>query len=166
MAADMYLKITGIEKGESQDKTYGGDKGWFAIEGFSIGASNPVSITHGTGAGVSKVNLSDISVTKLLDTASMPLFGKCCDGTHFPAAEIVACKAGGSGGKDKVVYFHVKLTKVYVSSYNVGFHGDSVPHETVHLAYVKTEKEYKSQDEKGVGKIAGKMSWDVQKNIA
>jgi type VI secretion system secreted protein Hcp len=63
---DYFLKIDGIQ-GESQDKTH---KNEIQLNSFSWGASNMGTSATGGGAGAGKVQFSDFSITKSVDTAS------------------------------------------------------------------------------------------------
>jgi hypothetical protein len=63
MSVDMFLKLDGID-GESI-KT--GFEKWIEISSFSNGVSNHALVSHGTGSGAGKADVSSISMQKMLD---------------------------------------------------------------------------------------------------
>lgn len=160
MATDYFLELKPI-KGEAQDKA---KKGWIDIFSWSFGASQSGSGGHvGGGSGAGKVNMHDITVTKRTDTASADLFLKCANGKHYDEATIISRKAG----EKPLDFLKVKLSQVFVSSYNLGgSHGDDTPTESITLNFAKIEMEYQVQDAKGAGSVAGTMGWDVAANAS
>ena len=74
MAVDMFLKL-GTIKGEATDP---GHIGWIDVLAFSWGESNP-----GEPGGISggKVNIQDVSLTKYIDKATVPILLDCAAGT-------------------------------------------------------------------------------------
>lgn|SRR5450830_466867 len=71
MAADFYLQIDGI-KGESADSKH---VGWIECMSVNWSVHQPKSATASTGGGhtAERAELSDISITKLVDLASPSL---------------------------------------------------------------------------------------------
>ena len=61
MAVDMFLKIAGVD-GESKDKSHPME---IDVLAWSWGLSNSGSAHVGGGAGAGKVNVQDISITKI-----------------------------------------------------------------------------------------------------
>lgn len=56
----------------------------FDISSYSIGFTHEPPEGGGGGGGASKVEPTDLTVQKNLDTASIPLFGAVTSGTSFP----------------------------------------------------------------------------------
>src|SRR5262245_25026552 len=113
MSVELFLKIDGVD-GESK-KT--GHEKEIEISSFSLGASNPSSVSSGTGSGAGKVDISSISVQKTVDMSSAKLFLKCCSGTHFATAKLVAREAGGDA---PVEYWTMDFKIVYVDNISWG----------------------------------------------
>ena len=93
-AVDYFLKIEGVDKGESPDAQYKGSDGWIQIESWSFGASQGGTMQFGGGRGAGKVSMQDFHFTMKVNTASPKLFLACCSGEHFKKATVHARKAG------------------------------------------------------------------------
>jgi len=156
--ADMFLKMDGVE-GESRDNKH---KNEIELLSFSFGATQPGSAGHGGGAGVAKVQVNDLQISKYFDKASPKLFEACATGKHTPKVVITCRKAGGSQQE----YLTITLSEVIVSSIqDSGSGGETLPSESVTLNFTKIEIEYKPQDEKGnLGGVI-KAGWDLSKNV-
>lgn len=157
MSVDMFIKIKDI-KGESQDKTHAGE---IDVLAWSWGGSQSGTGHTGGGSGAGKVNIQDISFTKYVDGASTALFQAMCKGTHIKEANLVVRKAG-----DKPLeYIKLKMEDILVSSVSTGGSGgEDRLTENISLNFTKFKLEYFVQDEKGAGKPAGELGWDIAAN--
>ncbi|MBI3406322.1 MAG: type VI secretion system tube protein Hcp [Acidobacteria bacterium] len=160
MAADMFLKIDGID-GESHDAKH---KSWIPIESWAWGEHQAGSASHGGGSGVGKVEMQDFSFAKFMDKSTPKLALFCANGKHIPTVEFIARKAGG----DQQKYMQLKLSDVLISSFHTSNSNgsNSLPMEQVALNFSKVELEYFQQDAKGATASAGKMGWSVKENKA
>ncbi|TWT36537.1 hypothetical protein KOR34_14430 [Posidoniimonas corsicana] len=156
---DYFLKIDGIE-GESKDSTHTNE---IQLIGFNWGETQPASFVYGTGAGSGKVSMQDLTFTMRACKASPKLFLSCAKGEHIKEATLVARKAGG----DQEEFYQIKLEDVMVSSYNTGGGtGDSLPMDTVTLAFAKISYQYRPQSDKGALETPVKAGWNLQENKA
>jgi len=114
MGVEIFFTIDGI-KGES---TKSGAEGWIEIFSFSNGASNPSSVSFGTGSGAGKVDLSSISFQKQLDVSSPYLFANCCSGKHTDTGCMIVRES--TGDTTTKVYFQYDLTEVFIDSISWG----------------------------------------------
>lgn len=156
MAVDMHLKLDGVD-GESRKK---GKEDRIDILSWSWGVSNSGSMHIGGGGGSGKANVQDLSITKWTDKSSPTLMLRCCQGEHFPKAELTVAK---SGGKDSLDYLTIKLEKVLITSVSAGGSGgEDRLTENVSLNFEKVEVIYQPQDAGGK-KHGGTidMVWDV-----
>jgi len=156
MAVDMFLKLDTI-KGESKDHKY---KDQIQIESFSWGMSQTGAHSAGGGGGAGKVSVHDISITKFVDKSSTALMLACCNGKHLKEGLIVVRKAG----EKPVEYLKLKLEDILVSGLQFAGHGGEQLTENLTLNFSKFGVEYMEQDEKGIGKAAGDMKWDIKAN--
>jgi len=157
MAVDMFLKIEGVD-GESKDKTH---KKEIDVLAWSWGLSNSGSAHVGGGAGMGKVNVQDLSLTKYVDSSSPALALACCNGTHYATATLVVRKAGGT----PVEYIKIKLDEVLISGVSHGGSGgEDRLTESVILNFAKVGLEYVPQDDKGAPQTAIPMAWDIAAN--
>ena len=157
MAVDCFLKIDGI-KGESKDSKH---KDEIEVMSWSWGQSNAVSAAFGGGMGSGKVSMHDISISKMLDKASVKLIAACAKGEHIPKAELVMRKAGG----EQKEYLKINFDDVMVTSYQTGGSGET-PTENISLNFGKITVEYFEQDNKGTMTSVGKAGWDIKANKA
>ena len=151
-ASDYLLELDGI-KGESRDTAV---QGAIEISSFSWGASNPVTLSAGGGAG--KVSFQDMHFTnKSVSKASPVLFLKCCNGTHIPKAVLHVRKAGTSE-----TYIKITLTDILVSSYQHKDSGNTAApaqSESFSLNFTKIEFSYKE-----AGGAVTSANWDLNTN--
>src|SRR5271168_3005805 len=117
--ADVYafLDLDGIE-GESQDSQYTNK---IELQSFSWGATNNSSYASGTGSGIGKGQIQDISCTKYADKASLKLMEKAVNGKPIDSGKISLLKLSGD---TKVAYMEFDLTNIVVTSYQVSATGD------------------------------------------
>ncbi len=156
MAVDMFLKLDGI-KGESKDAKH---KEEIHIESFSWGLNQTGAGHVGGGSGAGKVHVHDVSLTKFVDKATAALMLSCASGKHIKEGLITVRKAG----EKPLEYLKIKLVDILISSVQQAGHGSEFLTENVAINFAKFHLEYQEQDEKGAGKPAGEMGWDVKAN--
>ena len=156
MAVDMFLKLDGVD-GESVDIKY---EKWIEVLSFSWGISDGSKPANPAGKtpNAKRAAVSDLSITKYLDTSSPKLFEKCCEGTHIGGATLVMRKAG-----DKPLEFYkIKLEDVLISSVQNGGAGGGIATELVSFSFASSL--ISSTDEKGTltsVSSCGAASFDV-----
>ncbi|HWG47019.1 MAG TPA: type VI secretion system tube protein Hcp [Gemmataceae bacterium] len=159
---DCYLKIGSPDvKGESTDKSHTGE---IQVEGFSLGASNPSTISSGTsGSSTGKVNMSTLTINKRTDKSSAILFQACCSGEHYGTAKLTVRKSG----KTPLEYLIYTFTEVFVNSVQwngtTGEKEDS-PLEEVQFSFASVHVKYVPQKPDGSGDSPIEGGWDVQTN--
>jgi type VI secretion system secreted protein Hcp len=161
MAIDVYLQIEGI-KGESQDDKH---KDWIEVTGVHWGIHQPRSATTSTAGGHTseRIEMSDISFSKLADLSSPVLAQNCAAGRTIPKAKFEFYRADGNG--TRVKYFEVELSNVLIGMVKPHLGGDqSYLCETVNLKYSRVRWTYTQQ------RIGGGMggstlgAWDLAAN--
>jgi type VI secretion system secreted protein Hcp len=158
--ADMYafLELEGIE-GESQDSQF---KKKIELDSFNWGVSNNSSFSKGTGAGIGKGQIHDISCTKASDKASLLLFQRAVEGKHITRGKISLLKLSG---ETKIPYLEIELTSVVVTSFDISAHGSgALPVESFTLHFVKFKASYKPQGNEGDPAGNVDIGWNVQEN--
>jgi len=157
MAVDMFLKLDGID-GESKDAKHAGE---IDIESFAWGMAQTGSGHRGTGSGTGKVDIHDVTITKVVDKSSPSLMLACANGKHIAKGSIVVRKAG----ENPLEYLTIDLEKILVSNYHTnGTNTADVHTETVTLNFVKMKLEYWTQNDKGAKDKNANFSWDVAQN--
>jgi type VI secretion system secreted protein Hcp len=152
MAVDYYLKLDGIE-GES--KVTGYEK-QIQLLSFSWGGSQITSVAGTGGSGAGKVDLSDLSIMKHYDKASIKVFESLVKGSHIKTGVMCAQKAGGKGA-----YLKISLEELFVTSVQDSASSE-IPTESVSFSYNKIKIEYSTQNEQGVLQSAGQVSYDIK----
>ena len=160
MAFDAFLKIDGLS-GESTDDKH---KEWIEVLSFQHGMVQPSSATASSSGGgtTERVQMHDLSITKLTDKASVALFQACASGKHFKTVTLEVDRAGG----DKLKYMEIKMEQVVISSVQVGgSHGAGEPTESVSFNFgtaTWTYTQQKRTDGSGGGNVTG--GWDLTAN--
>lgn len=159
MPADMFIKIDDI-KGETADDKH---KDEIEVLSWNWGVSQAGAMHQGSGGGAGKVNIHDLTFTKLVDRSTPNLLKNACLGTHLKTALLTVRKAGGTA----LEYVKITLTDLIITSVSVGGTGGVMLSETVTINFAKVQFEYLPQKTTG-GAGAGSIStgWDVTKNIA
>jgi type VI secretion system secreted protein Hcp len=159
MAVEAFLKLDGIP-GESQKDGHVNEIELFS---FSWGASNPTSVSLGTGSGVGKVDLSSLTVQTEVATQSPKLFLACASGQHIKTGKLTVRESGGS---DKPLdYLTYDMEEVFVDSVSWGgASGGGKPSESTSMSFKKITMTYWPQ--KGDGTLGDKIQtgWDVSIN--
>jgi type VI secretion system secreted protein Hcp len=160
MAADVFLKLTGIP-GDSTDAKH---KSEIEVLSFSSGVSMPLGPRSFSGSAPNeRASLSDLNITKVVDSSSAALFKAVCTGQHIGEAVLSVNRADGKGGK--VEYLKYTLSDVVISSYQAsGSDGSGLPVESVSLNYAKFQIAYTVTDQTGAPKGAKMAGWDVALN--
>lgn len=160
MASDIFCKIDGIA-GESTDDKH---KGEIELTSFSNGATQAsmVSTSAVGGSTGARVDLSDFSVSKLLDSSSPTLFKYCATGKHI--SSIVISVNGAN--EDKQTYLTYTLSDVVVASILTGGGSGVRPTESVSFRYGKVQMTYTPYDADGKKGSDVKAGWDATTNKA
>jgi len=87
------LEIPGIPG----DSTLNVAKGQIDIQSFSFGATESASAANGSGATAGKPTISNLSVSKLEDRSTVPLFAHLLKGTVIPAAVLTFWSSSPKG---------------------------------------------------------------------
>lgn len=160
MAADYYLQLDGI-KGESADSQ---GLGWIECTSINWNIHQPKSATASTGGGhtAERAELSEISITKLIDLASPMLGQLCACGKTIPKAKLEMMRADGNG--DPIKYFEVELENVLIAHVAPSFAGGDAPSESMGLKFSRVRWKYAQQKISGGsgGNTAG--GWDLATN--
>jgi type VI secretion system secreted protein Hcp len=164
MAFNAFLKITSPDvNGEATQVNFEQN---IEIYSFSIGASNPTTVSSGqAGLSAGKVSISSFNVMKKTESSSCPLFAACCAGQHFGQGLVTLLKATGTSGQQQA-FLTYTFTDVMVESiqWSGSSGGDDTPTESVSFAFAKVAISYQKQDEAtGAMSAAGDASWDLTK---
>lgn len=159
MAVDMFLKLSGDIKGESQDDKH---KDEVDVLAWSWGVSQSGTFHSGGGGGSGKASFQDISVTKYVDKASNGLLRVCSNGEALDTADLVVRKAG----KTPLEYITIKMKNVLVTSVSTGGSGgEDRLTENISLNFAEVEYTYTGQTPTGGKGDAMPFKWNIAKNV-
>jgi type VI secretion system secreted protein Hcp len=160
--ADVYafLELEGIE-GEAQDSDYSNK---IALQSCSWGASNNSSYTTGTGSGIGKGQIHDISVSKFMCKASLKLMERAVNGKPIPSGKLSLLKMAG---ETKIPYFELELKNIVITSFQMAAGSDGqLPMESFTLHFVEVQSHYKPQGNEGDPAGNVDFGWNLQQNAA
>ena len=160
MSIDAYLQIEGV-KGESADSAH---TGWIECQSVNYAIHQPKSATASTGGGhtAERAELSDLSISKMVDLASPILAQACAAGKTFPKARLEFMRADGDG--QPVKYYEIELENVLIGHVAPGITDGTFMHESLGLKFSKVRWRYCQQKIAGGagGNTAG--GWDLATN--
>jgi type VI secretion system secreted protein Hcp len=161
MAGDLFMKLGDI-KGESKSDGHADE---IELMSWSWGSSQSGSTRGIGGLTAGKVNVQDLTFTKLVDAATPNIINAVCAGSHFPLA-LLTCEKSAGNGKKPVQYLKIKLRDVLVSSHSCGGSVGSDTHtETITLNFGAVETTYTPMNSDGTPGAAKPVAWDVVKGI-
>ena len=106
--------------------------------------------------------MSDLSFTKRVDKASPKLLQLCVTGDHAKEATLYCSKQTGQKTPDD--FLIIKLTEVYVSSFQVGgSSGEDTGTESLSVSYASIDYDYKVQGADGKLVSGGEVEYDLRK---
>ncbi len=148
----IYWKPETAAKGDATEKNH---KDWIKLDSISFGSGRTVKTPTGRVADrqADTGQVSEITITKDMDTSSMKLFKATCVGTG-EKMELHVTRAGALAGGEEIVYLKYTLENALVTSYSFNSTGGQ-PTETLTLNFTKITMAYTPQDAaaKGTGDI-------------
>jgi type VI secretion system secreted protein Hcp len=155
--ATIFAKVSGIE-GEATDARHARE---IEIHSFSWGMTNSGTMAFGGGAGMGKVKFNDLTQTKSVDKASVPLMLNCAQGRRIPEVVVTFVRAGNRAQE----FLKVKFSDVLVSSIQQsGAPSGDRPMESLSINFAKMEWEFFDQRPDGTLVPAGKVGYDLALN--
>ncbi len=106
--------------------------GTFSAITYAFGATNPSTVSTGTGGGAGKATIMPLNVTKLFDECSPALFGAVVTGQHFSAVDLTQEDSKGH------VILTINLKDAQITSYQIGGSQSSdSPHESIQIDFAQ-----------------------------
>jgi type VI secretion system secreted protein Hcp len=133
---------------------------YFEVSSFQFGVGRAISAARGTSTREGNiVSVSEITVTKAADKASIKLFEEALHGPLNRKVEIAFVRQGA--GNKPVAYVTMKLEGCGLSGFSMSSGGDR-PTESLTLNFDKVEYNYDPIADDLSGKPI-KYSWDLAK---
>ncbi len=157
----IFLNYEGV-KGESSDQ---GHKGWIDLEDLQWGTSRSITSSTSTQGDRESSNavITDLIVTRRMDSATPKLFLESCCGTGKNVI-IHLTKTGKGSGTD--VYMEYKLKNALISKYKVISRSKDVerPTEELKISFIDMEVKYTPYDEDGNAEAPIVVGFDTASN--
>ncbi|MEW9617650.1 type VI secretion system tube protein Hcp [Shinella sp. S4-D37] len=137
----VYLKYEGIDGEATHEK----HTKWIEVHSLQFGVGRGISTPTGatTNRESSQPSVSEVVITKMLDSSSTALFAESVTGTAGKKVEIHLVNTGDPGD----TYVEYTLTDSLISGYSVSSGGDR-PSESISINFTKIEFKFTSFDAK------------------
>ena len=157
----IFVNYEGI-KGEASDA---GHKEWMDVQSISWGVGRQITSSTSTAGDRESSNavISDLQITRLMDSATPKIFIESCCGTGKTVV-IDLTKTGTGSGTD--TYMQYTLKNALISNYTVDASSQSSdrPTETITISFVDVEVKYTPYDEDGNAEAAIAVGFDTASN--
>ncbi len=131
----IYLNIPSV-KGSATEKNH---KDWIKCDSLQFGVGRAISSHVGGGANreASQPSVSEITITKNLDSASIELFGWSV--AKFDA-KTIKIDLVSAGREDP--FMQLELTNAVISGYSLSAPGEGQPAESISFNFTKIQDKY------------------------
>jgi len=155
----IFLKY-GSVLGDAEDA---GHTNWIDIKAVSWGLARPVTNPAGTTAGrvLSAPQLSELTLTKDEDVASIPLIQAALEGSPV-AAQIDFCMTGVG---QQQVYYSIAMTGAVITAFSQAG-SDGRPVESVTLNFAQISFIGTQMDADGTAASPSSFGWDIGTNAS
>ncbi len=150
----IYVKYEGID-GEATHEEH---KKWLDVSSVQWGVGRAISTPSGSTANreASEPSVSEVTLTKLMDSSSPKFFTEACTGAAGKKVQIDLVTTG-SPGKTYATY---TLTNALVSSYSMSSGGDR-PAESISISFTKMEYKFTPYDDTNKAGTPIAVSYDI-----
>ncbi len=157
----IFLNYEGI-KGEASDS---GHKDWVDLEDLQWGISRSITSSTSTQGDRESSNavISDLIVTRRMDSATPKFFIESCCGTGKDVT-IHLTKTGTGSGTD--TYMEYKLKNALISNYKVISNSQDIerPTEEIKISFIDIDVKYTPYDEDGNAESPIAVGFDTATN--
>jgi type VI secretion system secreted protein Hcp len=155
----VFMKF-GDKKGDVDTTQY---KDWIMCHSFQFGSGRGISAATASGSNRqgSHASVSEVTVSKSLDPASLPMWRDSLDGKLATTVEFAFTRAD----QDNSEYLHVTLWDTGVSGWSMSSGGDR-PSESVSLNFAKIELKAITQGVDGAAASNSSVTYDLAKQTA
>jgi type VI secretion system secreted protein Hcp len=150
----IYVKYEGID-GEATHEEH---KKWLDVSSVQWGVGRAISTPSGSTSNreASEPSVSEVTLTKLMDSSSPKFFTEACTGAAGKKVQIDLVTTG-SPGKTYATY---TLTNALVSSYSMSSGGDR-PAESISISFTKMEYKFTPYDDTNKAGTPIAVSYDI-----
>jgi type VI secretion system secreted protein Hcp len=155
----IFMKF-GDKKGDVDTKQYAG---WIMCHSFQFGSGRGISSATASGGNRqgSHASVSEVTISKILDPASLHLWRNSLDGDLKTTVDLSFTVAD----QDNTEYLHITLWDVGVSGFSISSGGDR-PSESISLNFAKVELKDTSKKADGTAGDNLAITYDLTKQVA
>jgi len=138
-----------------------GYKDWIRLDSFQFGVGRHITMEagHMSNREATRPSISEVAVSKLMDTASSGLFKESLTGDAGVKVTIDIVRTAA----DKIEkYVSYELEDVMISSYSVSAGADAAPGETISLSFSKVTMAYTAADRANKGGTPERVGYDLE----
>ncbi|OZG70975.1 hemolysin-coregulated protein [Hahella sp. CCB-MM4] len=155
----IYMNYNGLKvKGNVTAEGY---KDWIRLDSFQFGVGRHITMEagHMSNREATRPSISEVAVSKLMDTASSGLFKESLTGDAGVKVQIDVVRTAA----DKIEkYVSYELEDVMISSYSVSAGADSAPSEAISLSFAKVVMAYTAADRANKGATPERVGYDLE----
>jgi len=140
-----------------------GYSNWIKLDSMQFGVGRGISMEAGNMSNreATRPSLSEVSISKIMDSASSGLFKESLTGAAGVKVIIDVVKTGA----DKIEkYVSYELEDCLVSSYSVSV-GDGAPSEGISISFAKITMSYTAADRANAGGTPERVGYDLEKGV-
>lgn len=147
-------------KGIKGNVTAKGYEDWIEIDSFNFGVGRSITMEAGAMSNreASRPSLSEVSFTKMMDSASGGLFKDSVTGSEGYTVLIHIVQTGADSVQKYAVY---ELSECIVSSYSVGAAAGGAPTETISLSFARVTADLTHADKSHKNKQNMLVGYDL-----
>ena len=155
----IFMKF-GTKKGDVDTTQY---KDWIMVHSFQFGSGRGITSANASGQNRqgSHASVSEVTIAKALDPASLHLWRDSLDGKLNTTVDFSFTRAD----QDNSEYLHVTLTDTGVSGFSLSSGGDR-PSESISLNFAKIEFKDTKIGVDGVASTPFAVNYDLAKQTA
>lgn len=153
----IYMKFGSIKGNVTEDK----HKEWIELNSFQWGVGRSIStpVGHASNRESSSPSVSEITVTKSMDIASVGLLQAALGGEDPVETTLEFTQTSGSKGEQRV-FLKFVLTNTMISGFSMSSGGDK-PAESLSLNFTKIHEEFTPTAAENKQGTAPKVDYDL-----
>lgn len=157
MEQDIFLKLSGVQ-GESKDVTHPNE---IEVLTWEWSITHKSDMHSGSGGGVGKCTVDDLTFEHYVDCASPNLMKCCLTGKPIESAVLVVRKSGGIPFE----YLKISLEEILITGVRPTANSNMcAPREEVSLSFSRVMQEYVIQNAQGGSAGTVNVGYDIKAN--
>jgi len=158
-AASIFLKLDGV-RGDSSDDRHRDE---IEIQSWAWGLSNTGGISADGMRDSGRAHFQDLTVTKVVDSASTVLMQHAANGAYFIEGKLTVLKTTSTSPIESEI---ITMKNVHITSISLGSsEGENIVTEQVTFNFEEVKVEYTPYDQKGSPGSPSEFNWNIVENF-